>query len=287
MSRFIFVLLALLWQCALAFSAAANQLEIITLRYRTAAQVIPALKPLVEPGGVISGMQNQLFLRVSRTNLTDLKRALESLDRLPRRLLVSVRVDDDAQSTRDNAGLSGRVGGHDGAVVIGSTDAQRKGAGVEVRGGENAIRARVERTRTDANQRIAQQVQVLDGGQALIQMGRSIPLTNRTIATTPRGKVLAESTEYRDQTSGFLVAPRVSGDLVTVDIRQQHSTQGTTPDSGNLEQLVTTVNGRLGEWITLGTSARDDEQQHRSIATRATLSGDSRRNIALKVEELR
>ena len=130
-------------------------------------------------------------------------------------------------------------------------------------------------------------VQVLDGGQALIQMGRSIPLTNRTIATTPRGKVLAESTEYRDQTSGFLVAPRVSGDLVTVDIRQQHSTQGTTPDSGNLEQLVTTVNGRLGEWITLGTSARDDEQQHRSIATRATLSGDSRRNIALKVEELR
>ena len=35
--------------------------EVISLRHRTAEQVIPVLRPLLEPGGALSGQYNQLI----------------------------------------------------------------------------------------------------------------------------------------------------------------------------------------------------------------------------------
>ena len=76
-------------------ACAQNALEIISLRYRTAEQVLPSLRPLLEPGGTISGQGSQLFVRASPANLSDLRLALEVLDTPPRRLLISVRFGDE------------------------------------------------------------------------------------------------------------------------------------------------------------------------------------------------
>jgi hypothetical protein len=55
---------------ALAVHAAGqNMLEIIPLRYRTVDQVLPALRPLLEPGGTLTGQGNQLIVRASPDNL--------------------------------------------------------------------------------------------------------------------------------------------------------------------------------------------------------------------------
>ncbi len=51
MSRFP-LLLFLLFVAASAF--AQGTLEVISLRHRTADQVIPVLRPLLEPGGILS-----------------------------------------------------------------------------------------------------------------------------------------------------------------------------------------------------------------------------------------
>jgi type II secretory pathway component GspD/PulD (secretin) len=83
-------LLALL---ALSNLAAASELAIITLKYRSAEQVIPVIRPLIAPGGSVSGMQNQLFLRTTKSNLADLRKVLASLDTLPRPLMIYVRQD--------------------------------------------------------------------------------------------------------------------------------------------------------------------------------------------------
>src|SRR4051812_34334968 len=37
-------------------------LEIISLRHRTVEQVLPALRPLLEPGGTMTGQSNQLIV---------------------------------------------------------------------------------------------------------------------------------------------------------------------------------------------------------------------------------
>src|ERR1051325_6900097 len=91
-----FAVLMLLASAALA----QNSLEIIGLRHRTAEQVLPSLRPLVEPGGTVSGQGTELFVRTSPSNLAELRRALDALDRPQRRLLISVRFDDGAAGMR-------------------------------------------------------------------------------------------------------------------------------------------------------------------------------------------
>src|SRR5687767_5710474 len=79
---------------AACVTLAQQALEIIPLRHRTVEQVLPALQPLVEPGGTLSGNRGQLFLRASPGNAAEVKRALEAIDRPLKRLLISVRADD-------------------------------------------------------------------------------------------------------------------------------------------------------------------------------------------------
>src|ERR1700752_1999939 len=73
-------------------------LEIIALRHRTADQVLPALRPLMEPGATLTGQGTQLIVRTSPANLAELMRALEAIDRPSRRLQISVRYDDQMES---------------------------------------------------------------------------------------------------------------------------------------------------------------------------------------------
>src|SRR5258706_15326332 len=90
--RRLLALVAAMLMTSLAF-AQATVLEVIALRYRTAEQVIPVLKPLLDRSGTLSGMQNQLIVRTTPANLAELKQVLATLDAQPRQLMITVRQD--------------------------------------------------------------------------------------------------------------------------------------------------------------------------------------------------
>lgn len=122
-----------------------NTLEIIGLRHRTAEQVLPALRALLEPGGTLSGQGNQLILRASPDNVAELKRALEAIDRPLRRLQISVRFDEALEAASQDVEARGRI--------------SNRGARVEVRAQDY---------RSNAVERVDQRIQVLEGGHAFI-----------------------------------------------------------------------------------------------------------------------
>ena len=68
----------------MALPALAQQvMEVITLQHATVEQVLPSLRPLLEPGGTLTGQRGQLIVRASRENISDLRLALaDSPDRL-------------------------------------------------------------------------------------------------------------------------------------------------------------------------------------------------------------
>ncbi|MBM3346645.1 MAG: hypothetical protein FJY55_09160 [Betaproteobacteria bacterium] len=82
-ARCLAALVLLLALAPFALPARAD-IEVITLRYRSAEQITPILQPLVEPGGAITGMQNQLVIRSSAGSIADLRRVLATLDSAPR-----------------------------------------------------------------------------------------------------------------------------------------------------------------------------------------------------------
>ena len=83
-----------------------------------------------------------------------------------------------------------------------------------------------------------------------------------------------------------MAVPRVSGDRVTIDISPRDDTPGPLPGSVNTQRLVTTVSGRLGEWIELGGASGEQGASGSGIASYGTRSASRQRRLLLKVDEL-
>lgn len=265
-------------------SAGAQQIETITLRHRTAGQVMPQLRPLLEPGAALSGTGSKLFLRTSPRNLADLRRVVEDLDTAPRRLMISVRHGGERQSEGRGAGISGEVavGGDVRVYSAGRGD----GAGVEVRRGGDVLRGNAYEVRSSGADRVVQRVQAIEGGSAWIAVGQSVPVPMRQAVVTPGGVVVAETVVYRDIGTGFYAEPRVSGDRVTLDISPTRDTPGAVPGGANIQRLSTSVSGRLGEWIELGGTVRDSSGDRAGTVTYSSRGSRDSDRVWLKVEEL-
>jgi hypothetical protein len=231
---------------ATANAAAQGSLEIIPLRYRTVEQVLPVLRPLLEPGGTLTGQANQLIVRTSPRNLEELRSALEAIDTPARRLQISVRFDN-------------------------AVDASRIGA------------SRFDLSERD---RIDQRIQVLEGGRAVIAAGQSRPLPVRQIVQTPRGPVVTETTVIQDIETGFEVVPRLSGQTVFLEIAPQRETPGALPGSVRAQGAATSLSARLGEWVEIGGIDQDLARDTQGFATGRQARGMESRRIWVKVEEI-
>lgn len=261
-------------------------LEVLPLKYRTVEEVLPILKPLVAKEGTVSGMNNRLIVRTTPANLAELRRVLDDLDRAPRRLLITVRQSADRSEEGSGARLSGEIGGSRGRLTL-PEDRSDRGAVAEARQGDSALRARVYGTQSTEQGGETQQLQVLEGRSAYIQVGRSIPVPQRQTVISGGRVTVYDTTSYQDATRGFYVLPRVSGDRVTLEINPQSNTPGTRPGEVNVQQISTVVSGRLGEWLEVGgvSQERSSEASGTVYSTRS-LSTDQRR-VLLKVEEMR
>jgi len=195
----------------------------------------------------VSASQSQLIVRTTAANMAQVKKVVAALDHEPRRLLVTVRQDD--------------------------------GTG----------QGQVYSTRTANSNRTAQQVQVLDGGQAFVQVGSSTSVSSPTIVAMHKGALVSDYVHLREHNNWFIVSPHIMGDEISVDI-SAHSDTPANVDTGSgsaeTQAIITTVSGRLGEWIRIaGNGLQANAKAADGAQTWSTASGEQKQ-LLLKVEEL-
>jgi hypothetical protein len=273
------------WVSCVAY-AEPTVLEIIPLNYRNADEIMPLIRPFAGADGTVSGMRNQLIIRATPENLAQIKQILASLDRTPQQLMITVNQGGQVLNNRDDVAVSGSARiGKNGRVTI-PDSGQPQGAAI---GGSSADSPRVRVLSSRGNESSAnmQTVRVLEGSQAFIQVGQSVPVPERTVTRGPNGTTVTDTVTYRDVASGFYVTPRINGDRVTLDISTRNDTPGTQLGGANIQRASSTVSGRLGEWISVGGI---DQEQTRSgnvnLSNERSVSRDSR-SIQLKVDVLR
>lgn len=255
----------LLWLVA-STAFAQSTLEVISLRHSTAEQVIPVLRPLLEPGGALSGQHNQLIVRTSAGNLAQIRAALEAIDRPLRRLSISVRFDSAQDVSRRDV---------QGAVRITSE-------------GNSSAAVRIDNANSRRDERVDQRLQVLEGGRATIAAGQSRPVRMRQVIQTPSGPVVQETSEIQGAATGFVVVPRLAGSEVILEIAPQR--ENFVPGrSGAIqaERIESTVRGRMGEWFELGGTGSASFRTERGTLSSAHRSAADDRRIWVKVEEIR
>jgi hypothetical protein len=288
------VFAAALLAAAVPGEGAAQALEIIELRHRPAEQLIPLLAPLTA-GGSVTGTGFTLIVRAGAAQIAQIRQVVASLDRAPRQLLISVRQD---------LGGSMRAGGAGAQVILAP-------------GGSRAQGSLYERTGT-AQDDIAQQVRTLEGNPAFVQTGTSSLVPQRTVTRTPGGTIVQESVVQRDLNTGVWVMPRVSGETVILEIATQRDALAGGPGGGSApggvivqgggvggggigpgaggvtgagaastNRLVTTVSGRLGEWLDLGGVSTAQSVESRGILARSSEAALGERRVWVRVEEVR
>lgn len=261
-------LTATLLMLAAAWSLA-QSLEIIELRNRPAEQILPVIQPLLAREGTASGNGFQIIVRTTPANLAQIRQVVASLDRAPRQLVIHVR------QTFGAAGAASGVG-----------------AQVTLSPGDSGARANLWNNSGTAQDNVAQQVRVLEGNQAYINTGTSTLVTQRTVTRTVGGTVTQESVVPRDYNTGFYVTPRINGQTVFLDIGAERNTPlganaGLGKGAASVNRVVSTVSGRLGEWMELGGVNLAQSAETSGVLARSSDAGSQERRVLVRVEEVK
>ena len=243
-------------------TASASELQIYELKHRSAEQLIPILRPMLEPGAGLSGSGYTLLIRTQPREQQQVAAIIEQFDTPIRQLLISVRQ------------------GHQHA---------QSGDGIDIHDDLTQPRSRVYSTRRQQLDSQDQQLRVLEGNWAMIRSGVAIPqlIQRREYGAAGAGSV-EQGVEYRDVDSGFEVRPYIRGEQVTLEIRP-FLARPSASGGGQIDQqeIVTTVSGQLGEWIPLG-GVLDAQSDKRHGTVYSTSRRDrQQRNVSVKVEEIR
>jgi type II secretory pathway component GspD/PulD (secretin) len=274
--------LALLW--LLATSVGAEELRVIPLKHRTAAEIMPLIRPLLGPDDALSGTDYRLIVRTSDKNLREIERVLAQLDVAQRNLILTVKHVLARDATATLARLSGekQIGNH-GRLVV-APDAPRDGRGATVE--QDGLRLSARRdTVTRADER-TQVVRVLDGKPAYIRVGQSVPHITKILSSRKDQVTLTQGVEYQNVTSGFQVLPRVRGEQVLLEIAPRlASLQDPATGLVNFQELATTVTLKFGDWIDLGAVLGTHDAVSNAILESGTDTATGRWTILVRVED--
>lgn len=250
-------------------------LEIIDLDSRSAAEMVPIIKPFVEPGGTVTGLNYQLIIRTSPYNLEEIRELIARFDNPPKKLMIYVRQGSIAnQNRRYNSIETDAMVGKRTRVIVGTPDSS------------GTIRYRVKDATTQSKQDTTHHLQTIEGHPAFIQTGKATPIQEYS-STNNGGKTQQKiTTRYRNSTSGFYVTPRVNGQQVTLHISPNREREGRVSGTFDTSYADTTVTGRLGEWMSIGGVNQHQAQSTSGILKQRSTSSQENQSMQALVEEI-
>lgn len=284
MTRLIFFLLAL---TLFAATATADSIEVIELRNRPAAELIPIIRPMLDAGGSVTGQGFQLIVRSNPGNLEQIRHLVNTLDTAPEQLLISVFQGTD----RDRRALS-MSGGvqHQGDQVegsIGTNTGPERGGNIRYSTDGTSVTARTLATRGRLSDNPIHQLRVTSGSEGYVETGQSIPYFSGSVWRGPRGTSVESAVDYKDVTTGFYVLPRLRGEHVTLEISPHKSAVNQArADVIDTQRATTTVSGPLGEWLQIGGVTEQVERSGSGVGNIASTSSRTNASIWIKAERV-
>ena len=259
------------------YASAQTRVEVIKLKHRTAEELIPILQPILGENGTITGTGYTLVLKASSREMNSAKQVLAQLDTALRNLRIIVKQGTRSQLDASSASLSARVPlGNKGTIRVnpGASGGPGLNAGFSKDG--YRVRGNANQERFSDDTMLTQQVVTMEGRPATIHIGQRIPFQSFTANQ-------GASVQFQDVRKGFSVLPRVNGNNVTLDIHPENSAVG--PGGINFQEVHTTVQGKLGEWIEIGALAEDHTSGSSGILSGSQVRSNDNRTVFIQVLE--
>ena len=237
-------------------------IEVLRVRNRPAADLVPPLEAVLGEEATVTAFDGKLIVRAPRHLLPEVRRLVAHLDSRLRSLSITVRQGRDLNAGGRSAGAAVAAG--PGGVAVGGHVAQGKGT----------------ETSDDVHY-----VRALEGTPAWITLGESVPIPTTVVAPAPGGATVVSGTAWQQVDRGFWVVARVAGDRVTLEIEtalDRARPEGVVQTQG----VSTTVSATLGEWISLGEIAQEEEARGSGILYTGQSQRSELRSVQVRVDAI-
>jgi hypothetical protein len=259
-------------------------MEIIALRHRAVEEAITLIRPLVPRPGVVTGMAGQLVVLTTPANMEQVLAVLNSLDTPPQQFLISVRDNYSAIQSRQSTSAFVQGSRSGTAVTVGQP--RKESVSTQITRGAVRVGGALSDSESRSNERGDFSIRVLEGRQAFIRIGRSVPVHQVQRTVSGNRSTVTSTTKYQGVGSGFYVRPRMAGDEVMLEIapqREQFSADGSTRS----RSAVTALRAPIGQWVSIGGTDVTQESERSTIGSRSSGATSSSSSIELKVIVIR
>jgi len=248
--------------------------EVISLNYRSAPEVLPLVKSMLSPEGRISADErtNSLIIVDSEEAIARIKQSLAVIDTPVRQAMVRVRFQESSQREERSVSGAGRVSGDGWSVSGGSSPRARDG--VEIRAQDRSV---------NRGGRSEYFINTLSGNWAYIRVGQDIPYTARWSDLCRR---YGRTVVFQRIEVGFDVKPVIRENMADVEIvpRITEMGSGGRPGGVRFAEASTQVLLPLGQWVTIGGFDQSGNEVLRAILEAGSSHQTSTLSIQLMVE---
>lgn len=255
------------WLLFLGTAAVARaEVKVIELQHRPASEMAAVLAPLLSAEGSVSAYGSKLILKGSARELGEMEKVVRQLDVVRRTLRLALRQSASDLTSGQQEALGGRIG------VGGET--------------EVGLSGRFQRTLGTGGQTSDQFLQVLDGEEGYLTIGREVPFTRELAVLAGRHLAVAQRTEFRQVSTGFRVRPQLLGDRVQLELTPHMSSLESPGEGGDLSfsSLTSRVVVPLGQWFNLGGHMESRDELSQAILNRNLGAGQNRHQVYIRVD---
>ena len=250
-------------------------IEVIELKSRPLDEILPVIQPFVGADGTVTGMGNNLVIKASPARMKEIRQLLVTLDRPPRRLVISVGKQGDMTQSSSGYRAKADIKAGDSRFSLNTPGYPDDSSRAHVQIHDNTLQG----GRTSRHR-----VQALEGRPAYINSGSRMPLRTSDRYYDQDMPYQRHSTQLQDVTGGFYVVPRLNGDEVTLEIMQHDDRPGQRHGAINTQNIGTAVRGRLGEWVELGGVDTSSNSQEGGLGQAVNSQASDVQGIKVKVE---
>jgi type II secretory pathway component GspD/PulD (secretin) len=262
--------------------------EVIPAGYRPVDELVQIIRPMVPKPGSVSGAYGNIVVRTTPENMREVKEILSKLNRAPANLLISVRYSLDEEVRRDLVEAFGQVSGSNVGISTGRSAGSGGGLVISGQDGGQQAGVRIDQSQTVASDAGTQRVRVLEGKEAFIQSGQSVPVSDERVVVSGTGTTTVQrSTGFKTVSSGFYVRARLNDDdRVSVEIFPQRNRLDANSGAVEVREASTVVSSPLGRWMEIGGVSDTSNRSSNAIGASSSTATSSRYSTYLKVERL-
>lgn len=250
----------------------ANEVAVIKVKYRKAAELIPVVQSMLSANGSVTVSQrvNSLVIVDNPEAIRRVYAYLERFDKPVEQVRIHVRFNTSGSDEERAVAARGRYSNENVSIAVGG----KKKDGVEISGQDRGHRR---------SSSFGAFVVAMSGSPAFISTGEEIPYQQGS-AFVRRHAPGDGTVEWQTAESGFEITPIVAGDNVHLKIVPFVAYDDRKDAVIRFFTAQTELTTPFGQWVEIGGTADQKNEIFREILSQSKSGGNSVNSISIMVE---